>query len=81
MSARDVVQRGRRVVRMESDALATTAERLGDDFARAVELIAHASGRVIVSGVGKSGLLRRSFIRSRASTAISVSSATATWRC
>ena len=68
MSARDVVQRGRRVVRMESDALATTAERLGDDFARAVELIAHASGRVIVSGVGKSGLVGRKIAATLTST-------------
>ena len=68
MSAHDVVQRGRRVVRMESDALAATAERLGDDFARAVELIAHASGRVIVSGVGKSGLVGRKIAATLTST-------------
>jgi arabinose-5-phosphate isomerase len=68
MTDRDVVQRGRRVVRMESDALAATAERLGDDFARAVELIARASGRVIVSGVGKSGLVGRKIAATLTST-------------
>ena len=68
MSARDVVQRGRRVVLMERDALAATAERLGDDFARAVELIAQASGRVIVSGVGKSGLVGRKIAATLTST-------------
>ncbi len=68
MTDRDVVQRGRRVVRMESDALAATAERRGDDFARAVERIARASGRVIVSGVGKSGLVGRKIAATLTST-------------
>src|ERR687896_674705 len=68
MSTRDIAQRGRRVVRMESDALAATAERLGDDFTRAVELIAAAPGRVIVSGVGKSGLVGRKIAATLTST-------------
>jgi arabinose-5-phosphate isomerase len=68
MSARDIVQRGQRVVRMESEALAATADRLGDAFARAVELIARTSGRVIVSGVGKSGLVGRKIAATLTST-------------
>jgi arabinose-5-phosphate isomerase len=55
VTARDIVERGRRVIRMERDALAALADRLGPEFARAVELIARAPGRVIVTGVGKSG--------------------------
>ncbi len=68
MSARDVVERGRRVVRMERDALAATAERLGSEFARAVELMKAASGRVIVTGVGKSGLVARKIAATLTST-------------
>lgn len=68
MTRRDVVERGRRVVRMEGDALAAAAERLGLDFARAVELIAQARGRVIVSGVGKSGLVGRKIAATLTST-------------
>jgi arabinose-5-phosphate isomerase len=49
---RDVVERGRRVLRMERDALAEVEGRLGEEFARAVELIAASKGRVIVAGVG-----------------------------
>ena len=64
----DVVERGRRVVRMESDALAAVAARLGPEFARAVELIAGASGRVIVAGVGKSGLIGRKIAATLTST-------------
>jgi arabinose-5-phosphate isomerase len=46
---------GRRVVRMEAEALAEVERRIGDGFAVAVDLIAESKGRVIVSGIGKSG--------------------------
>jgi arabinose-5-phosphate isomerase len=68
VSATDIVERGRRVVRMEGEALAAAAERLGPDFARAVELIARADGRVIVTGVGKSGLVGRKIAATLTST-------------
>jgi arabinose-5-phosphate isomerase len=48
---------GRRVLEVESRALAALAERLDGSFARAAELIAGARGRVIVSGIGKSGIV------------------------
>jgi arabinose-5-phosphate isomerase len=57
MSASEIVERGKRVVRMERDALSALEGRLGDEFARAVELIADSPGRVLVAGVGKSGLI------------------------
>jgi arabinose-5-phosphate isomerase len=68
MTGRDVVERARRVVRMESDALAAAAERLGREFTQAVELIARAPGRVIVTGVGKSGLIGRKIAATLTST-------------
>jgi arabinose-5-phosphate isomerase len=68
VSASDVVERGRRVVRMERDALAAAADRLGPEFARAVDLIAGARGRVIVTGVGKSGLIGRKIAATLTST-------------
>ena len=63
-----VVDRGRRVLRMERDALAGVEERLGEEFARAVELIAASPGRVIVAGVGKSGLIGRKLAATLTST-------------
>jgi arabinose-5-phosphate isomerase len=68
MSSRDVVERGRRVLQMERDAVAAAADRLGAEFARAVELIARATGRVIVTGVGKSGLVGRKIAATLTST-------------
>ncbi len=63
-----IVARGRRVVAMERDALARALERLGPDFARAVTLIARSPGRVVVAGVGKSGLVGRKIAATLTST-------------
>lgn len=68
MSRVDIAERGRRVVRMEQEALAEVERRIGDDFVRAVELIARSRGRVIVTGVGKSGLIGRKIAATLTST-------------
>ncbi|HEX4936224.1 MAG TPA: SIS domain-containing protein, partial [Gemmatimonadaceae bacterium] len=68
MNRDEIIERGRRVVRMERDALTATEERLGESFAQAVELIAAATGRVIVCGVGKSGLIGRKIAATLTST-------------
>src|SRR5689334_10169068 len=68
MSANEIVDRGRRVVRMERDALTGLEDRLGEEFARAVRLIADSAGRVIVAGVGKSGLIGRKIAATLTST-------------
>ena len=68
MSAADVIERGRRVIRLEREALAEVECRLDDAFARAVELIATSKGRVIVAGVGKSGLIGRKLAATLTST-------------
>ena len=53
---------------MERDALADVAKRLDGDFARAVELMRDTAGRVIVAGVGKSGLIGRKIAATLTST-------------
>src|SRR5919206_810418 len=68
MTRKDIVERGRRVLRMETDALAEAERRIGDQFAKAVESIARSEGRVIVSGVGKSGLIGRKIAATLTST-------------
>jgi arabinose-5-phosphate isomerase len=68
MTPEQLVERGRRVVRLEREALAAVEERLDESFARAVTMIAEASGRVIVAGVGKSGLIGRKIAATLTST-------------
>ena len=63
-----IVARGRRVIGLERDALAETERRLDESFARAVALIAGSPGRVIVAGVGKSGLIGRKIAATLTST-------------
>lgn len=66
--AAEAVERGRRVLRMEREALAETERRMGEEFARAVALIVGSPGRVIVAGVGKSGLVGRKIAATLTST-------------
>ncbi|MCX7646343.1 MAG: KpsF/GutQ family sugar-phosphate isomerase [Rhodobacteraceae bacterium] len=58
----------RRVIAREAEALAALGPALGESFADAVELILAAEGRVIVSGMGKSGHIGRKIAASLAST-------------
>ncbi|MBT3352772.1 MAG: KpsF/GutQ family sugar-phosphate isomerase [Nitrospinaceae bacterium] len=53
----DHIERGIRTLQIECDALARLPERLGADFVRAVESILDCKGRVVVTGIGKSGLV------------------------
>ena len=64
----DLVERGRRVLALEAAAIRGVAERLGPPFAAAVGLLAAATGRIIVSGVGKSGLIARKIAATLTST-------------
>lgn len=59
---------GRRVITREAQALGLLAETLDDSFAQAVEVILAARGRVIVSGMGKSGHIARKIAATLAST-------------
>lgn len=58
----------RRVIRIEADALTRLEQSLDGEFDRAVELLLEARGRVIVSGMGKSGHIARKIAATLAST-------------
>lgn len=59
---------GRDVVEQEAAALLMLAQALDDQFSRAVELIQSIKGRLIVSGMGKSGHIARKIAATLAST-------------
>jgi arabinose-5-phosphate isomerase len=67
-TAQDLLSLAREVVRIEAAAVAALEERLGDEFLRAVELLAACRGKVIVSGVGKSGLVAHKLAATLTST-------------
>jgi len=58
----------KRVLAIESASVSALSERLDSDFAKAVSLILAARGRVIVSGVGKSGHIARKIAATMSST-------------
>ena len=53
------LETGRRVLRIEAQALADVMARLDGAFARAVDLLFACKGRVAVTGMGKSGIVAR----------------------
>ncbi len=61
----DVAQR---VIGIEASALTVLAARLGDEFPKAVELVVRCRGKVVVAGLGKSGLICRKLAATLAST-------------
>jgi arabinose-5-phosphate isomerase len=63
-----MLETARRVLRMEAAAVAALESRLGEPFLKAAEAILKASGRVIVSGVGKSGIIGRKIAATLTST-------------
>ena len=63
-----MLARGRRVLQLEAAGIAALVPRLGDDFARACQTLLKCRGRVIVSGIGKSGHVARKIAATFAST-------------
>lgn len=57
IQAMEPVERGIRTLQIEAEALRALPERLGEEFARAVDMVLNCKGRVVVSGMGKSGLI------------------------
>jgi arabinose-5-phosphate isomerase len=55
----DLLQLGRRVILAEAEELRLAADRLGEELVRAARVIQACSGRLVVSGLGKSGLIGR----------------------
>ncbi|MFY9751319.1 MAG: KpsF/GutQ family sugar-phosphate isomerase [Candidatus Acidiferrales bacterium] len=62
------LETAKRVLRIESEAIAALIDRLDARFERAVELLYSCKGRVVVTGLGKSGLIGRKIAATFSST-------------
>jgi arabinose-5-phosphate isomerase len=71
MSSPDTLDLARRVLRTEAAAILGLVDRLGEDFLRAVDLLYACQGRVIVTGMGKSGIISRKIAATLSSTGTS----------
>ncbi|MCM2310723.1 MAG: SIS domain-containing protein, partial [Steroidobacteraceae bacterium] len=68
MSSSPLIARGRRVLATEAEAVAALEHRLGEPFAEACRLILRCEGRVVVTGMGKSGHVGSKIAATLAST-------------
>ncbi len=68
MNSSEIIESAKKVIDIECEAIRDLKEKLNEDFARAVEIILNAKGRVIFSGVGKSGLIARKIVATLNST-------------
>jgi arabinose-5-phosphate isomerase len=66
--ALDVLKEARRVLRVEAQSLLDLAERIDENFSRAVEFLYSCKGKVVLMGMGKSGLVGRKISSTFAST-------------
>jgi arabinose-5-phosphate isomerase len=62
------IEKGRQVIAIEGSAVQALLPRVGKEFARAVDLLEQCKGRVIVTGVGKSGIIARKIVATLNST-------------
>lgn len=65
---KDVIEIGKRVIRIEASAVAELEDRIDENFVKVVDLILNSNGRVIVTGVGKSGIIARKIVATMNST-------------
>ncbi len=64
----EIIENGKRVVQLEIESVSQLINRIDEDFAKSVQAIYSAEGRVILSGVGKSGLVGRKIVATMNST-------------
>ena len=64
----NILDIAKRVLKTEAEAIYTLIEKLGSNFERAVEIIYESTGKVVVTGMGKSGLVGKKIAATLAST-------------
>jgi arabinose-5-phosphate isomerase len=57
--SRSLIRQAAEVLQIEAQGILDLVDRIGSEFEQAVEMILHSKGRVIVTGIGKSGLIGR----------------------
>jgi arabinose-5-phosphate isomerase len=62
-----IIEQAKRVLTIESKAIEALVGRIGDDFVQAVEIICKCKGRVVITGMGKSGIIGKKIASTLAS--------------
>jgi arabinose-5-phosphate isomerase len=64
----EMIDVAKRVLQIEAQALSDLADRINGDFSKAVEILLSCKGRVVITGMGKSGLICQKIASTMAST-------------
>jgi arabinose-5-phosphate isomerase len=65
---KEILRQAREVIQIEAEAVQGLLDRLNENFVRAVETLLSCEGRVVVTGIGKSGLVGRKIVATLTST-------------
>ena len=68
---RALIKTAKRVLKVESDAVASLARRIGTDFSKAIHALSDENGRLIITGMGKSGLIGQKIAATMSSVGLS----------
>jgi len=68
LTREEIIAKGKEVIRIEAESVANLIEKVGKDFAEAVEIVYNSKGRVVLTGMGKSGLIARKIVATMNST-------------
>ncbi len=63
-----IIQKAIEVLKIEADGIISLAQRIDENFSEMVELICDSSGRIIIGGIGKSGIVGRKIVATLNST-------------
>ncbi len=65
---KDAISRAKEVLKTEAQSITQLIDKIDKNFSRAVDLISRSKGRVIITGIGKSGLIGRKIVATLTST-------------
>lgn len=65
---KEILRQAREVIQIEAEAIQGLLDRLNENFVRAVKMLLSCEGRVVVTGIGKSGLVGRKIVATLTST-------------
>lgn len=68
MNSKEIIQKGKQVVRVEAESISGLEQSINEEFVKAVETIFSSKGRVVLTGMGKSGIVARKIVATLNST-------------
>ena len=68
MKSDEIIRKAVEVLKIEADGITNLAQRIDENFPKMVELICDSSGRLIIGGIGKSGIVGRKIVATLNST-------------